>query len=54
MRVIVPAETKAGEKRVALLPDIISKLTRAGLTVAIQSGAGVHAGSSDDAYGGAG
>lgn len=54
MRVIVPAESKSGEKRVALLPDIISKLTRAGLTVAIQSGAGVHAGASDDAYVGAG
>ena len=54
MRVIVPAETKNGEKRVALLPDIISKLTRAGLTVAIQTGAGVHAGASDDSYVGAG
>ncbi|MFM8752949.1 MAG: NAD(P) transhydrogenase subunit alpha [Actinomycetota bacterium] len=54
MRVIVPAETKNGEKRVALLPDIISKLTRAGLSVAIQSGAGSHAGASDDAYVGAG
>lgn len=54
MRVIVPAESKSGEKRVALLPDIISKLTRAGLTVAIQSGAGVDAGASDDAYVGAG
>ena len=54
MRVIVPAETKSGEKRVALLPDIISKLTRAGLTVAIQTGAGVHAGASDDSYVGAG
>jgi NAD(P) transhydrogenase subunit alpha len=50
VRVIVPAESKAGEKRVALVPDIISKLTRAGLTVAIQSGAGAHAGASDDAY----
>ena len=50
MRVIVPAESKAGEKRVALVPDIISKLTRAGLTVAIQSGAGAHAGANDDAY----
>lgn len=50
MRVIVPAETKSGEKRVALLPDIISKLTRAGLSVAIQSSAGVHAGANDDAY----
>jgi NAD(P) transhydrogenase subunit alpha len=50
VRVIVPAETKDGEKRVALLPDIISKLTRAGLTVGIQSGAGAHAGASDDAF----
>ena len=35
MRVVVPAESKAGEKRVALLPDIISKLTKAGLSVSI-------------------
>ena len=39
MRVLVPAETKAGEKRVALVPDIISKLTRAGLKVVVESGA---------------
>lgn len=44
MRVVVPAESKAGEKRVALLPDIISKLTKAGLSVSIESGAGIHAG----------
>ena len=50
MRVVVPAETKPGEKRVALLPDIISKLTRAGLEVCIQSGAGVNAGASDQEY----
>lgn len=50
MRVLVPAESKVGEKRVALLPDIISKLTRAGLEVVIQSGAGIHAGASDQAY----
>jgi NAD(P) transhydrogenase subunit alpha len=50
MRVVVPAESKAGEKRVALVPDIISKLTRAGLTVAIQSGAGMHSGATDEAY----
>jgi NAD(P) transhydrogenase subunit alpha len=50
VRVIVPEETKDGEKRVALIPDIISKLTRAGLTVAIQSRAGAHAGASDQAY----
>lgn len=50
MRVLVPAESKVGEKRVALLPDIISKLTRAGLEVVIQSGAGINAGASDEAY----
>ena len=54
MRVVVPAESKAGEKRVALVPDIISKLTRAGLTVAIQSGAGMHSGATDGAYGASG
>lgn len=54
MRVVVPAETRPGEKRVALLPDVISKLTRAGLQVCIQSGAGVHAGASDQDYSSAG
>lgn len=54
MRVLVTAEVKTGEKRVALLPDIISKLTRAGLTVTVQSGAGIHAGASDDSYRAAG
>lgn len=50
MRIFVPTETKSGERRVALVPDVISKLTRAGLTVSIQSGAGNHAGESDTAY----
>ena len=54
MRVVVPAEVKSGEKRVALLPDIISKLTRAGLEVVIQSGAGLSAGAADQAYTSAG
>jgi NAD(P) transhydrogenase subunit alpha len=54
MRVIVPAEVKHGEKRVALLPDIIAKLTKSGLEVVIESGAGLNAGASDDAYRSAG
>ena len=33
MRIAVPKETKSGELRVALVPDIISKLTKAGLEV---------------------
>lgn len=43
MLVVVPKEVAAGEKRVALVPDVISKLTKAGLQVIIQSGAGSSA-----------
>jgi NAD(P) transhydrogenase subunit alpha len=50
MLVAVPKEIRDGEKRVALVPDIISKLTRLGLEVAIESGAGIAAQASDDAY----
>ena len=47
MRVAVPKEIKAGEKRVALVPDIINKLTRLGLHVNIESGAGSHSQATD-------
>ena len=50
MLVAVPKEIRDGEKRVALVPDIINKLTRLGLEVVIESGAGVDAQASDDAY----
>ncbi len=54
MRVAVPLEVKAGEKRVALVPDIISKLTRLGYEVVIESGAGDHSQGTDSAYTAAG
>ena len=54
MRIVVPKEIKAGEKRVALVPDIISKLTKAGLEVVIESSAGLAAEFSDDQYAAAG
>jgi NAD(P) transhydrogenase subunit alpha len=54
MKVCVPKEIRAGEKRVALVPDVISKLTKLGYEVAIESGAGVHAQASDDLYRSAG
>ena len=54
MLVAVPKEIRDGEKRVALVPDTISKLTRLGLEVAIESGAGIAAQASDDAYRAAG
>ena len=54
MLVAVPKEIRDGEKRVALVPDIINKLTRLGLEVVVESGAGVDAQASDDAYRAAG
>ena len=54
MRISVPKEIKSGEKRVALVPDIISKLTKAGLEVVIESGAGVSAEYSDKQFSDAG
>jgi NAD(P) transhydrogenase subunit alpha len=54
MLVAVPKEIRNGEKRVALVPDIINKLTRLGLDVVIESGAGVDAQASDEAYRAAG
>ncbi|CAB4543699.1 unannotated protein [freshwater metagenome] len=54
MLVAVPKEIRDGEKRVALVPDIINKLTRLGLEVLIESGAGVNAQASDDAFRAAG
>jgi len=54
MLVAVPKEIRDGEKRVALVPDIINKLTRLGLEVAIESCAGNSAQASDDAYRAAG
>jgi NAD(P) transhydrogenase subunit alpha len=50
MRVAVPKESRPGEKRVALVPDIINKLTRAGLEVVIESGAGSAAEFSDQQF----
>ena len=54
MRIAVPKEIKDGEKRVALVPDIISKLTKAGLEVVIESGAGLNAQAADQEFKNAG
>ena len=50
MRVAVPREIRDGEKRVALVPDIINKLTKLGYDVVIESGAGVHAQATDELF----
>jgi NAD(P) transhydrogenase subunit alpha len=54
MRVGVPSEITAGEKRVALVPEVIPQLVRAGHTVTVQAGAGFRAGFPDEAYEAAG
>lgn len=50
MKVCVPKEIREGEKRVALVPDVISKLTKLGYEVVIESGAGVESQAPDDLY----
>jgi len=46
----VPAETAAGERRVALSPDAVRNLTRDGIEVVVQAGAGEGAGFTDASY----
>jgi NAD(P) transhydrogenase subunit alpha len=50
VRVAVPAETAAGERRVAAVPETVATLRTAGLEVAIQPGAGAASFQSDEAY----
>src|SRR5436853_6565565 len=50
VRIVVPRETAAGERRVALVPESCKKLIAAGYEIAIESGAGVAAGLSDQIY----
>jgi H+-translocating NAD(P) transhydrogenase subunit alpha len=50
MRIGVPKETTPGERRVALVPESCKKLTQAGYTISIESGAGDAAGFPDAAY----
>lgn len=54
MRIGVPAETHAGERRVALVPESAGRLVKAGCEVAVQRGAGDRAGFPDAAYAAAG
>ncbi len=54
MRIGVPKETAAGEHRVALVPEVVSKLKAKGLEVVVQEGAGADALLPDAAYAEAG
>jgi H+-translocating NAD(P) transhydrogenase subunit alpha len=50
VKVSVPKETKPGERRVALVPDVAGKLVDAGFEVLVQAGAAAEAYLTDDLY----
>ena len=50
MRIAIPRETAPREQRVALIPETVAKLVKAGFQVSIESGAGLAAGHTDEAY----
>jgi len=50
MKVGVPRETYPGETRVAVIPAGVATLVKSGLQVGVESGAGVAAGFTDEAY----
>ena len=54
MLIGVPREIATGERRVAIVPEVISQLTRAGHRVLVEHDAGLRAGFTDDAYRAAG
>ncbi len=54
MRVAVPRETAPGERRVALVPETVSKLRETGFEIRVEGGAGKAAGFPDEAYAEAG
>src|SRR5437867_11815342 len=54
MKIGVPKETAANERRVAVTPDVAGRLVKAGLSVVVERGAGEAAAFGDDAYGATG
>ena len=54
VRLFVPTEITPGERRVAVIPDTVSKLSKFGLDVIVESGAGAASFASDADYEAAG
>ena len=50
VKLAVPTETRPGERRVALIPDVVKRLVGAGWEVGVQAGAGAAAAFTDAAY----
>ncbi len=54
MRIAVPREIRSGERRVALVPESVKKLAKAGIAVAVERGAGEASFLTDSLYAEAG
>ncbi|HEY8943163.1 MAG TPA: Re/Si-specific NAD(P)(+) transhydrogenase subunit alpha, partial [Polyangiaceae bacterium] len=54
MRVGIPTEVRPGERRVAATPETVTRLSKLGFEVSVQSGAGLGASFDDAAYAAAG
>ncbi|MGZ5338064.1 MAG: Re/Si-specific NAD(P)(+) transhydrogenase subunit alpha [Thermoleophilaceae bacterium] len=54
MNVSVPKETASGERRVALVPEVVERLSKSDVEVTLEAGAGESASHPDSAYEGAG
>jgi NAD(P) transhydrogenase subunit alpha len=50
LKVVIPAEKRAGEARVATVPDVVGKLIRAGVSVEVESGAGDRSQATDEDF----
>jgi NAD(P) transhydrogenase subunit alpha len=50
MKVSVPKESLAGERRVALVPEVVARLARTGVEVVVEPGAGERADHADGDY----
>jgi len=50
VKIVIPAESRPGEKRVAMVPSVVKKFTALGLDVVVESGAGTQAFAPDAVY----
>ena len=50
MKISIPKETQEKEKRVALSPDVVKSLSKAGFECLVETGAGLGSNFSDDLY----
>lgn len=50
VKVGVPRETASGERRVAIVPDVVARLVKKGIEIVVEKGAGASAYYSDDAF----